>query len=225
MAIIAILLILLIWLLTGLSSQTNIPSDTSTVIPASDTPAPTASTPQECRPGSVEGEFTCSDPGQPEYTIALAKVPQDVTPKILPVSDQEEANLRDLPTDGIACVVSIAGNLVFYEKNDNDKLVTNFSTAVQLTLNYTAADKLLLQPDIKQFLETSENAKLTQCLKDKAITAVEEIVPIYLYSPAFNPSIRIWKPFQNFSPDNQNNKMTVEFLYWGDQPIGGGTRP
>jgi hypothetical protein len=54
---------------------------------------------------------------------------------------------------------------------------------------------------------------------------VEDIVPIYLYTPEFDTNIHIWKPFQNFTIDKANNEMTIEFLYWGDQQAGGGTRP
>jgi hypothetical protein len=210
LVIIAIFFILITWLIAKLPQQNKAAQ-------------PAINNAQDCDSGLEEGEFTCSD--RPGYQMVLNNVPSEVTPGLLPISDEEEAELREYPTDGVGCVVSIAGNLVFYEKENNNNPVTSFFEPVRLIINYTNNDASILQTDINNFLENNSNSELAQCLQAKSISTVEDIVPIYLYTPEFDTNIHIWKPFQNFTIDKANNEMTIEFLYWGDQQAGGGTRP
>jgi hypothetical protein len=206
LTVIVIALILLsCWLLRG---DRRLPS----------IPKPTVA--KDCTSEENSGSFTCKD--KAEYTISLANVPEGVTPRMLQVSAIEEERLRSLPTDG-TCVVSIAGNLVFYDNGDN--LVTSFPEPITLTLNYTTQDALLLQPDINKFFKVSANPKVKECLDSNSVAKVDNIVPIYLYAPAFDTTIQIWKPFQNYTINEDDKTMTVEFLNWGDRQIGGGTKP
>jgi hypothetical protein len=151
-----------------------------------------------------------SDPDAPEYKTTLWNVPADVTSSLLKIDDRD--GLRALDKDGVGVVLSVAGNLVF---NDNDKLVTSFSSPISLTFNYTADDE-------QRRLERQEALR-----RDGTIAPNEEVqlMPVYLYSPTDKPAINIWKPFQNFRIDKVNRTITIELLVWGDQPYGPGTKP
>jgi hypothetical protein len=162
---------------------------------------------------STGNKMELSDPDSPDYKIILSNIPKGVSPKLLKIEDRE--SLREYNKDGVGEILSIAGNLVFYDDNIKDKLVTSFASPVRLTFNYTEEDKKNLAARkaalIKQgFLRETEDV---------------ELIPAYLYSYADGPINNIWKPFQNFRIDKANQTMTIEFLFWGDQPIGPSTKP
>ena len=155
-------------------------------------------------------DIKLSNSTQPDYEITLSNVPGNVTPKLLDIDNEDE--LRNYDKDGAGEILFIAGNLVFYE-GTSDNLATNFPSPIRLTFKYTADDE-------QKFFAYR-----------KTITGQEvKLIPIYLYSYTHDedkerPEIHIWKPFQNFQIDEANRTMTIEFLFWGDQQVGGGTRP
>jgi len=163
------------------------------------------------RPVSKQNEIILSDEDAPEYKITLSNVPENVTPALLKIDDREK--LRYLDKDGVGEIISIAGNLVFYD--NNNKLVTSFPSVISLTFNYTDDDEQKLMERKKALI------------REGIIAENEDVklIPVYLYSYTEKPEINIWKPFQNFSIDKVNRTMTIEFLFWGDQPIGPSTKP
>ena len=193
-----------------------------------------------------EGAQACTNQENPEiydcptgnnYKLTLSHVPSGITPFMLP-NGAEESQLGDSPKDGIGCVVFIAGNLAFY--NSEETLVTSFLEPVTLELQYTDNESNFQvifnqQNDPNQMVGSLKEAQfddqLIECannLKEKGIAEID-LVPIYLYTPQVEgySNVHIWKPFQNFEPTkpDDTHTMTIEFLYWGDQQVGGGTRP
>ena len=237
--VIAIVLVLLGWVLPEPGGGDTPPESTATQ-PSTSEPVTSESTwiptPTilDCTSEESLGSFTCAD--IEGYTLSLEGVPAGVTPNLLKISAQEEEELRALPTDGIGCVVSIAGNLVFYDGDDS--LVTRFDEPVTLTFNYAANDVQFqtlfngseelpkLRADLKKSTFDSQLAECAGSLMESGVTEIE-LVPIYLYAPLTDevPAIQVWKPFQVFSVDTEARTMTIEFLYWGDRQVGGGTKP
>ena len=203
--------------------------------PQPDIPSDPTSRPENAVMCGNPGEYVCT--GLHDYTITLTNVPGDVAPYLLPISADEESQLRDAPKDGVGCVVSIAGNLVFYD--NNNKLFTSFPDPVTLELHYTDNDeqfrtifnKKVESTNImtESLIGSQYDDKLVNCAGNLKANGVDkiELVPIYLYTPMIDgySGIHIWKPFQNFSINEVDKTMTIEFLYWGDQQVGGGTRP
>ena len=138
----------------------------------------------------------------------MTDVPEKVSPYLLPVSPAEEEELRQLPREDIGCIISIVGNMAFYDADNN--LVTSFPSAVSLKYTFTEED----------------NTKFAECaqgLQDQGIVASSSevtYVPIYFYN---KPDMVIWKKFQDFTPDA--GAVTIDFTEWGDQQFGGGTKP
>lgn len=212
--LIVIVLILLAWLMTQF-------------LPRQAQPASVADDVQDCTRTSegqdLPQDFTCE--GQSGYTMTITNVAPGITAGLLPISDSEESESYTYPTDGVTCIAFIAGDLVFYDKNDDNRLVTSFPEPVTLALESTQEGALILPNEINKILEANPDSQLAKCLETHSISAVEDIVPIYLYTPAFDTSIHIWKPFQNYTIDTTNRTVTIEFMNWGDQQFGGGTRP
>jgi hypothetical protein len=154
------------------------------------------------------------------HQFTISDYPKDITPVLLDISSDEKDELEKLPTDGIGMITSIVGNLVFYDKDE--KPVFSFSSPVKLTYNYTDADEQGVK-DRQTFLMAQQ--------KEQGIKEPKEInvdfIPIYLYTleEEGKPVIKIWKPFQNFTLNEVNHTVTIEFLFWGDQQFGGGTKP
>ena len=144
------------------------------------------------------GGFNCS--GLLEHKITLANVPPGVTPYLLPISSGDESKFNGLPKDGFQCVISIAGNLAFYDKGG--KMVKSFASPVAMQISYTGNDV----------------EKLPGC---KSGLTEADLVPVYLYLPDADARVSIWKPFQNYSMDG--NTATIEFQFWGDPPFGWGS--
>lgn len=155
--------------------------------------------------------------GLPGYTMTLSNVPEDVTPELLPISDEEKERLMDLRKDGVGLITSIAGNLVFYDQNRKE--VNSFSSPVRLIYNFTSDDE---EKRTKRKADLMEKGKLAE-------TEDVDLIPIYLYSYTPDkgepPEFEIWRPYQNFSRSSDNKTMSVEVRFWGDQQIGYGTKP
>ena len=212
------------------SCSSNLPVDS---IPATQTditgdPTNLPKNAEKC--GGSPEQYVCT--GLHDYTITLTNVPKDVTPYLLPISPDTESQLRNLPRDGVGCVVSIAGNLVFYDSGN--KLYTSFSEPVTLKLQYTDHEQnfftLFNNPKaVPALQQAGYDDQLIECMSNLQKNGIDhiELVPVYLYTPmiAAYSDIHIWKPFQNFSIDETGKIMKIEFLYWGDRQIGGGTRP
>lgn len=169
--------------------------------------------------------------GDREYRMVFSGLPAGVNPRLLPIADRQK--LRDARKDKeIKHVLSVAGDIAFFD--DKGNLVSSFASPVRLTLYLTDQDKEAL-------------AQRTAMLNQKV-----ELIPAYLYSPVFK-SIKerddideknqgdesaetndmveqpdenlIWMPFQNFTRDDINQTLTIEFMFWGDQPVGPSTKP
>jgi hypothetical protein len=154
--------------------------------------------------------------------MVFSGLPGGVNPRLLSITDRQK--LRNSPKDKeIGDVLSVAGDIAFFD--DKDDLVSSFASPVRLTLYFTDQDKEAL-------------AQRTAMLNQKV-----ELIPAYLYSPVFKSKKAtdeinekdetveqrdeplIWMPFQNFTRDDVNQTLTVEFMFWGDQPVGPSTKP
>lgn len=161
-------------------------------------------------------------PASSEYTIRLSNVPKDITPRLLPISAEDEDRFLRAKTDGnIKLITSIAGNLVFEKVNEDGQVeqINSFTSPVKLTYNFTPADEEKRKDREHRF---HRSGKLPE-------TENVRLVPIFLYQldpdKTGKPEIEVWMPFQNFEYDEGKREVTIEFLFWGDQPIGGGTKP
>jgi hypothetical protein len=168
------------------------------------------------------GGLNCLSGEKNGHTLSLSNVPTGVTPYFVPISAKDVEGLKRLPKEGFTCLDSIRGNLVFYDDNTK-KLVTTFDTPVVLQINFTNGDL----------------AKVHDCkpeLKDDELW--KNLVPVYLFMPGVAPSVNIWKPFQsykielsnpdiNYGPSGDPNAeigtITIEFMFWGDDPKGFGS--
>jgi len=190
----------------------------------------------QCDPDNPDAPQTYTCFGLNNYVMTLTGLPLGVAPYLLPITPEEESQLRDQAKDGIECVVFIAGNLAFY--NQEQALVTAFTDPVTLVIQYSDAEEQFRAIYNKNdesavlsesLLESKFDNKLVECatkLKDSGVDTID-IVPIYLYTPLTDgySNVHIWKPFQNFNNDALSLTMTIQFKYWGDQQVGGGTRP
>lgn len=172
-------------------------------------------------------QIEMSDPDAPPgHKIKLSRIPEYAKPELLPIPSR--ADLEDekkFKRDGVGKILSITGNLIFRDsRKGKDKLVTSFSSPIRVTISYTEADE-------NAALERQAALILASDLPEDGKV---EIIPVYLYTypnpdPDSTtdkpPEFTIWKPFQNFTRDEANRTLTVEVQFWGDQPIGGGTRP
>jgi len=187
-----------------------------------------------CDPDNPDTPQTYTCFGLNNYVMTLTGLPPGVAPYLLPITPEEESQLRDQAKDGIECVVFIAGNLAFYDQEQT--LVTAFTEPVTLVIQYSDAEeqfRAIYNENgesaalSESLLESKFDSKLVECaakLKDSGVDTID-IVPIYLYTPLTDgySNVHIWKPFQNFGTEGLT--MIIQFKYWGDQQVGGGTRP
>lgn len=162
------------------------------------------------------GHYTLE--GLPGYTISLENVPQNITPRLLPISDDENDRLRGLKKDGsIGLVTSIAGNLVFQDPNGVD--VYSFTSPIRLVYNFTNDDE-------EKRKNREKGLKLKGAIAEDATVA---LIPIFLYQynpdKGSTPEFEVWQPFQSFIFDEKDLTVTIDILFWGDRQIGGGTQP
>jgi hypothetical protein len=178
-------------------TPTSVPTKVPVMIPREEKTKPAGAV--DCT-GS-EGRFTC--PGLDGHTITLTGVPSGTTPVLIPVSSDEAATFSNLPKEGFTCL-SIFGNLAFYDASGT--LVKVFDNPVTLEMNVTAND-----------LEF-----VTKCGSDKGAA---DLMPVFLFLPEVDTSVSIWKPFQSYKFDNAANptSVSVEFMFWGDDPLGYGS--
>lgn len=197
---ITVTLLVMIALLSGCGDGAPEPDSS---VPPDPTTLPAEA--QKCDTGELK-EYICN--GLSGHTLTVANVPDEVRPYLLPVSPEEEEKLRQLQTEDIGCIISIVGNMAFYDIDNN--LVTSFPSAVSLTYNFTPADNSRLE-DCAQTLE-----------KQGIVASSEEVtyVPIYLYN---KQGTVIWKKFQD--PTFGDGTVTINFIEWGDQQGGFGTKP
>ncbi len=149
------------------------------------------------------GKYTCY--WLPDRPITLKNVPTGAAPYLLPIAD--EAALREAPKEkGIGCIFVVVGDLAFYDKSD--KLVTKgFSSSVSYTL--TEEDKAACSEYIEALIA------------EKSVKATDiDFIPVYFADG-------MWKAFNEDEYDIviDGDMVTVTFTTWGDQPMGGGTRP
>jgi hypothetical protein len=157
---------------------------------------------QPCEGG--DGNFTCKG----EREITLDGVPSGVTPYLLTITPEFREFLLGpdaQKSPETSCIFMLAGDLAFY--NEDDELITSFDSAV--TIEYA-----FLPEDEDAYLDCQ---KMVQEFTGIAAEDVE-YVPVYYDQET-------WKPFKNYVVDTETGLMTIEFASWGDQPIGGGTRP
>jgi hypothetical protein len=160
------------------------------------------------------------------YGLELYNVPEDVTPELLPVSEEDHIRLKGeaVRKDGnIGLITSVAANLVFYDRNR--KIVNYFSSPVKLVYNFTSDDESK-RKERRAALTASGNLRRNQKV---------QLIPIYLYSyfpekpkemgEEKKPEFEFWQPFQDFTINEERKTVTVKFMFWGDAPTGWGTRP
>lgn len=133
-----------------------------------------------------------------EYRIQLKHVPDGVTPYLLDVSAEENAELQKVYKDGFESPVEIAGNLVFVDEKSGN-LVKIFKSPIELTYNYFSS-----KPE-----DLPDGEKLV-------------VLPVFLYTVKIGDQIiRVWKPFQIST--TKSNTIMVNFQVWGDMQFGVGT--
>jgi hypothetical protein len=170
------------------------------------TVTPITEEPDACiRDGSV---YVCN--GLNDHQITIQDVPDDVTADLLEISPQREQELLNADTEGTGCVFMIAGDLVFYREGE---LLTEFASPITITYYF-------MQQDLDAYSQCQET------LQEKGLvqSADEvEFVPIY-----FDKNTELWTTFakDDIVVINQDSgEMTIQVMFWGDQPIGGGTQP
>ena len=160
-----------------------------------------------------------SDEDSKDHNFSLSNVPENVTATLLKI--ESRSKLREFEKDReIGLIVSIAGDLAFYSKDNNNLAVHSFGAPVRLTLNYTDEDEKGLEQR-QAFID--KNPQLIGPGEDRKV----KLIPIYLYTSRAEgrADINIWKPFQNYTLNERNKTVTVDFLFWGDSPTGWGTKP
>lgn len=155
----------------------------------------------------ADGNFTCQ--GLNGHEITLEGLPGGVTPYLLSISPEFEAfllgpNAKRSPET--ACIFMLAGDLAFYD--DNEELITRFDPPI--TINYY----FLLDVDNDAFQNCQTEAAAAANISPEEV----EYVPFYYHKET-------WRPFKDAVVDTQSGLMTITFTTWGDQPIGGGTKP
>jgi hypothetical protein len=150
----------------------------------------------------ADGNYTC--PGVDGHTITFSGVPADVTPALLEVSESRKTELLDAPRQDTSCVFVIAGDVVFYDQDNNLIEEPNFSEPVTIMFDFN-------EKDIEQFEQCTASITVQEG------TTIQQ-VPVYYHKD-------VWRPFKEGSYVVSDNTVTIEFKTWGDQPIGGGTQP
>jgi hypothetical protein len=144
------------------------------------------------------------------HKFILSNFPPDVDPRLVDLENKE----ADIDNTYIDYILFVIGDIAFYDKTNN--IVHSFPKPVRLTFNFT-------EDQYNEFLNHSALSLAKGIIRS---TDEAKFMPIYLYKyPNDNPKAGVWKPFQNYSIDFAKKTITVEFQSWGDQQIGGGTKP
>src|SRR4030095_2871045 len=134
--------------------------------------------------GGDGGNYKCD--GRLNHQISLSKVPPGITPYLLPISDAEEQRLRDAEKEGTSCIISIVGDLAFYDEKNN--LVTKFDPPISISY---------------QFLEEQDRNNFDKCISDFPDT--KDYVPVAFYDN------KVWRPIEKFNKadDGTDRKSVV----------------
>ena len=168
-----------------------------------------------CAPAATEeavpcrgeaGDYICE--GRSGHEITLTNVPENVFPRMIPVSDQRDQELRAEAKEGTECIFMIAGDLAFYD--ENGELIPDLAFSSPVIITYA-----FLQQDQEEFSKCQE-----ELVRQGTVGDISEVSfqPVY-----FNKDV--WSPFKKENVEINDNVMTIRFTSWGDQPIGGGTQP
>lgn len=152
------------------------------------------------------------------HTLTLNNVPDNVTAYLAPIPAEDIAQLSTLDKEGFTCLNTVIGNLTFYD-NETRKLVDTFEKPVTIQLDYTYADLAAVKECGSKF-------------EDKELW--NDLVPGYLFMSTDDTNINIWKPFSNYkveplefdakaAPETIAGTISIEFSFWGDRPIIGGS--
>ena len=147
--------------------------------------------------GGDGGNYKCD--GRSNHQISLSNVPPGVTPYLLPITDEEEQRLRDAEKEGTSCIISIVGDLAFYDEKNN--LVTKFDPPISISY---------------QFLKEEDGNNFEKCKGDFPDTIA--YVPVAFYDN------KVWRPIGEFNKADDGT-VSFEFATWGDQQGGFGTQP
>ena len=150
------------------------------------------------------------------HTITVSHYTEESSPELREMSPEQVDNARQYSRDGVEEILSIAGDLVFYDQRNRESFVTSFAKPVRVTIRFTEKER-------DAYLRRRD-----ELLASGTIRSREEskLMPIYLYSyPLREPQVNIWKPFQNYELDLDKLTMSVDVQFWGDQNIGVGTKP
>lgn len=161
--------------------------------------------------------------GLPGYTISVSNVPENITPRLIPIPPEEDTRLKSLTRDGtIRFITSVAGNLIF--EDEEGRQVDHFLSPIRLTYNFTEEDEKK-----RQDREKVLNDKRRKEEGEGAEYVTVRLIPIFLYQldpeKTGKPSFEVWMPFQNYDFDEKQQIITIDFLFWGDRQVGGGTQP
>ena len=151
---------------------------------------------EQCKPGAEARSYTCS--GLSEHEITLIGVPDNVLPYLLPGPPDRELELRQAETDGTKCIFTVVGDLAFYDTDNN--LVTDFSKT-PVTIRFSFNEKDMADFEVCQSIVSEPVQK----------------VPVYFSGK--------WMPFQEGTASVDGDLAVITVTSWGDQPVGGGTKP
>ena len=143
------------------------------------------------------GSYKCD--GQSGHQISLSNVPQNAKPYLLPISPDDEDRLRKAERKGTNCIISIVGDLAFYDEKNH--LVTEFDPPVSISY---------------QYLEEADKSSFDQCISDFPET--KDYVPVAFYDH------KEWRPVEPYTKADDGT-VSFEFTTWGDQQGGFGTKP
>ena len=214
------LTILTIWIMIIVWISSCGPVGTATVTPPPITDAPTTPPPiteppttpppaeQSCTGG--DGKFTCNGL---DHTVAVSNVPEGFKPNMIPLTKGEAEALRNADREGTECIFVVVGNLAFYDKDNNLILEPTFDSPVLITYTFTDQDMQAYQECQKTVIQSRPELAETKF----------EPVPVYFFEKGDK---KVWKPFKDgtFKVEG-NGTVSIEFTSWGDQQVGGGTRP
>ena len=153
-----------------------------------------------------ERNYSCG--GANGHEITLADVPDNVFPRMIPVSSKRDIELREAPKEETGCIFMVAGDLAFYD--ENGELIPDLVFDSPITISYA-----FLEQDQDDFSNCQ-----TTLVEQGVVGSVEEVTYLPVY---FDKDL--WRPFKEENVQFDGNVMKITFTSWGDQPIGGGTKP
>jgi hypothetical protein len=192
------------------STNDNPPSQNETDTPVTEEPStdvPATEPAAQPIPCNYDGEtYTCE--GLDGHQITIKGVSGDLVPYLLDISPERQQQLLELGKQSTetGCVFAIAGDLVFYDQEQN--LVSDPTFESPITISYTFTDE-----DMDSF-EACEITLMERGLIAEADTV--QYLPVYFDN-------EFWRTFKKY--DVVDRSVIITFSTWGDRPIGGGTQP